>query len=138
MRMLEFGARLHDIGKIIVPDQILNKPAKLTPEEWEIMRSHTVAGANILREIKHLQGAVPYALYHHERWDGGGYPHGLQARDIPLEGRLLAIVDVYDALTSERPYRPAMSKEQGVSFLEENSGSQFDPDLTPIFIDTLE
>lgn len=138
MRMLEFGARLHDIGKIIVPDQILNKPAKLTPEEWEIMRSHTVAGANILREIKHLQGAVPYALYHHERWDGGGYPHGLQARDIPLEGRLLAIVDVYDALTSERPYRPAMSKEQGVSFLEENSGSQFDPDLTPVFIDTLE
>jgi putative two-component system response regulator len=137
MRMLEFGARLHDIGKIVVPDQILNKPGQLTPDEWQIMRSHTTAGANILREIKHLQGAVPYALYHHERWDGAGYPFGLNGRDIPLEGRLLSIVDVYDALTSERPYRPALPKEAALKMLIDNAGSQFDPDLTPIFIDTL-
>ncbi len=137
LRALEFGARLHDIGKIVVPDQILNKPGALSKEEWEIMKSHTLAGAKILREIKHLRGAIPYALYHHERWDGTGYPYGLKGRDIPLEGRVLAIVDVYDALTNERPYHPARTKDEALQFLELRAGSHFDADLVPIFIDML-
>lgn len=134
LRMLEFGARLHDIGKIIVPDQILNKPGPLNAEEWVIMKSHTVAGANILRQIKHLRGAIPYALYHHERWDGNGYPHGLSGREIPIEGRLMALVDVYDALSSQRPYRPPLPLAEVYDYLEQNSGKQFDPDLLPIFL----
>ena len=135
MRILEFGARLHDIGKIVIPDQILNKPGPLSDEEWEIMKSHTIAGAKILREIKHLRGAIPYALYHHERWDGTGYPYGLQGRDIPLEGRILSLADVYDALTTERPYHPSRSKDDVREFLQLRAGSHFDPDLVPVFLD---
>jgi putative two-component system response regulator len=135
LRSLEFGARLHDIGKIVVPDQILNKPGPLTPEEWVIMKRHTISGAKILREIKHLRGAIPYALYHHERWDGSGYPYALKGRDIPLEGRVLALVDVYDALTTTRPYHPARPKDETIQYLQLRSGMHFDPDLVPIFID---
>jgi putative two-component system response regulator len=135
LRILEFGARLHDIGKIVIPDHILNKPGPLSDEEWEIMKSHTTSGAKILREIKHLRGAVPYALYHHERWDGTGYPYALKGRDIPLEGRILALADVYDALTTVRPYHPARSKDEVRQFLQLHSGSHFDPDLVPIFLD---
>jgi putative two-component system response regulator len=135
LRTLEFGARLHDIGKIIVPDHILNKPGPLTTEEFEIIKSHTLVGAKILREIKHLRGAIPYALYHHERWDGSGYPYGLTGREIPLEGRILALVDVYDALTSARPYHPARTKQETLEFMQGQAGTHFDPDLVPIFID---
>ena len=137
MRNLEFGARLHDIGKIVIPDQILNKPGPLSPEEWEIMKGHTTAGAKILREIKHLRGAIPYALYHHERWDGSGYPYGLKGRDIPLEGRVLALVDVYDALTSQRPYHPPLPKDKAVEYLLQNNEKQFDPDILPVFLEVI-
>ena len=138
LRMLEFGARLHDIGKIIVPDHILKKPGPLTPEEWELMKQHTVAGAKILRNISHLQVSVAYVLHHHERWDGSGYPYGLQGREIPLEGRLLAIADVFDALTSTRPYHPARPIQEVIKFLQLRSGSYFDPDLVAAFVQVLE
>ena len=138
LRALEFGARLHDIGKIIVPDHILNKPGTLTPEEWELMKRHTLAGAKILSDINHLKISIPYVLYHHEQWDGRGYPHGLQGRKIPLEGRLLAIVDVYDALTSKRPYHPARPHGEVIQYLRMCAGRQFDPDLTGVFIQVLE
>jgi putative two-component system response regulator len=134
LRMLEFGALLHDIGKIVIPDTILNKPTPLTPAEWEAMRQHPAAGARILREISHLQSTLPYVLFHHERWDGSGYPHGLKGKDIPVEGRLLAIVDVFDALTTARPYHPARTRYEVIQFLEKNAGRHFDPHLVPIFV----
>ena len=134
LRMLEFGSRLHDIGKITVPDQILNKPGPLTPGEWEIMKNHTLAGAQILRGIHHLQGAIPYILYHHERWNGSGYPRGLRGKEIPLEGRLLAIADVYDALTNPRPYHPARPQQEVLKFLKMQAGVLFDSDLVDTYL----
>ncbi|HBX69762.1 MAG TPA: two-component system response regulator [Chloroflexi bacterium] len=138
LRILEFGARLHDIGKITVPDQILNKPDRLTEEEWGIMKRHPTVGAKILRDISHLQPAMPYILYHHERWDGTGYPEGLSGREIPIEARLLAIADVYDALTTNRPYHPAQNFKEVAELLKSESGKHFDPDLVPIFLNVLE
>ncbi len=138
MRLLEFGARLHDIGKIIIPDQVLNKPDKLTPDEWVIMQQHPVEGARILRGISHLQPTLPYILYHHEKWDGTGYPERLGGKDIPLEGRLLAVADVYDALTSVRPYHPARPHAEVMQFILANAGKHFDPEMVPIFVQAME
>ena len=137
IRTLQFGARLHDIGKIIVPDQILNKSGPLSSEEWALMKQHPVAGARMLQRITHLEGAIPYILFHHEKWDGGGYPEGLSGRNIPLGARILALTDVYDALTTTRPYRKAQSRKAVFSFIENESGKHFDPDLVPIFLDTI-
>ncbi len=134
MRFLEFGARLHDIGKIIIPDHILNKPDGLHPMEWTLMRKHPVAGGQIIQKISHLQPALPYILHHHEKWDGSGYPQGLKGREIPLGARLLALADVYDAMTTSRPYRPALSPEEVLKFLQAETGKHFDPDLVPTFI----
>ncbi len=134
LRTLEFGARLHDIGKIVVPDSVLNKVSSLSHAEWAIMREHPAAGGRILREISHLQVALPYVLFHHERWDGSGYPHGLKGKDIPIEGRLLAVADVYDALTSARPYHPARANHEVLQFLQTNAGRLFDPNLVDIFV----
>lgn len=138
LQKLEFGARLHDIGKIVVPDQILNKDGPLTPAEWEAMRQHPQAGTRILRGITHLQDTLPYVLYHHERWDGSGYPHGLRGKDIPIEGRVLAVADVYDALTTARPYHPARPREEVIKFLKLNAGRLFDPNLVSIYLHLLE
>jgi putative two-component system response regulator len=138
LRNLQFGARLHDIGKIIVPDHVLKKPADLTSEEWELMKQHPAAGAKILNSIAHLRAATPYVLHHHERWDGSGYPDGLCDRDIPIEGRLLAIADVYDALTTTRPYHPARHRGEALNYLTQRAGTHFDPDLVPIFIEVLD
>lgn len=134
LRTLEFGARLHDIGKIVIPGQVLNKPGRLTDEEWELMQKHPLAGANILKGIKHLHGTLPYILYHHERWDGSGYPKGLAEKEIPIQGRLLALADVYDALTTERPYHPARPHHEVVEIIQDDAGTHFDPKLAPIFI----
>lgn len=134
IRILMFGARLHDIGKIIVPDQILNKPQKLTGKEWELMMKHPVAGAKILQKISHLKDAIPFILYHHEQWNGEGYPEGLKERNIPLGARILALADVYDALTTARPYRPAQPRDVVFKYLASESGKHFDPDLVPTFI----
>jgi putative two-component system response regulator len=134
VRTLQFGARLHDIGKIVIPDHILKKPGDLSPDEWELMKQHPAAGGKILRDIKHLKDALNYVLYHHERWDGSGYPFGLAGRAIPLEGRLLAIADVFDALTTDRPYHPARPRAEVLNYLHERAGADFDPDLAPIFI----
>jgi putative two-component system response regulator len=137
LRMLQFGAMLHDIGKIVISHTILNKPDPLTPAEWEVMKQHPAAGARILREISHLQSTLPYVLFHHERWDGSGYPHGLKGKDIPVEGRLLAIVDVYDALTTARPYHPARTRYESIQFLQRSAGRLFDPHLVPMFVKSI-
>ncbi|EKU29738.1 HD domain-containing phosphohydrolase [Alcaligenes sp. RM2] len=125
------AAPMHDIGKIGIPDSILQKPGKLTPEEWEIMRTHTLIGARIIGQHSHglLKLARTIALYHHEKWDGSGYPYGLTGENIPLPARIVAVADVFDALASERPYKKAWSVESCISYLREQSGQHFDPQL---------
>ena len=137
MRGLEFGARLHDIGKIIVPDSVLKKPGPLTPKEWDLMKQHPAGGVKIIREIKLLRETIPYILCHHEKWDGSGYPNGLSGESIPIEGRLLAIVDVFDALTTARPYRKAHPIQEVAIFLKRGAGTHFDPHLTGVFLDAI-
>ena len=131
---------LHDVGKISVPDQILNKPGKLTPEEFEIMKEHATAGKNIIRRVidvageeRHLLDACLFAEFHHENWDGSGYPHGLKGTAIPLHGRMMAIADVYDALVSERPYKKPFTDEEAVTIIMEEAGRKFDPKLASVF-----
>ncbi|GAB4501331.1 MAG: response regulator [Anaerolineales bacterium] len=131
---LEYGALLHDVGKITTPEAILNKPGDLTAEEIKIMREHTTAGAAILRGVSHLERAVPFALHHHERWDGGGYPEGLAAEKIPREGRLMAIVDVFDALTTDRSYHQGKSVASVLEMLQREAGAYFDPQMVGVFI----
>ena len=125
----------HDIGKIGIPDNILLKPDKLDKEEWKVMKSHTEMGAEILSgsEWGLLVMAEKIALTHHEKWDGSGYPKGLKGDEIPLEGRVVALCDVFDALTSYRPYKNAWSEESAMVFIEENSGAHFDPNLVKLF-----
>lgn len=134
LTMLEFGAILHDIGKIIVPTEILNKPGKLTDDEWAFLRQHPEAGAKMLEDIHHLKPAIPFVLYHHENWNGSGYPFGLKGKNIPIEGRLLAIADAYDAMTSERSYHKAIPKEEALQRIKEESGICFDPFLVEAFL----
>jgi putative nucleotidyltransferase with HDIG domain len=126
---LKIGALLHDIGKIGVPDSILNKQGALTSEEAAIMRKHPEIGAKMLESIEFLKGAIPYILYHHERHDGKGYPKGLAGDDIPLPGRLLAVVDTIDAMTSDRPYRKGRPLRVAIDEVAQNSGSQFSPQV---------
>ena len=134
------SARLHDIGKIVISDTILNKPGKLTDKEFAIMKTHAAEGERIIDQIvartgdeEFLHNAKLFAGYHHERWDGNGYPYGLKKTDIPLLGRIMAIVDVYDALISERPYKKPFSHEESVRIIMECSGTQFDPALADLF-----
>jgi len=134
------SAQLHDVGKIAISDLILNKPGKLTPEEFEIMKTHVTVGMDAIEKImskteEHafLQYSLLIAGTHHEKWDGTGYPKGLQGKNIPLEGRLMAIADVYDALISERPYKPAFSHEKACQIIESEAGTHFDPVLVNVF-----
>jgi len=137
MEILEIGALTHDIGKIGVPDAILHKPRGLTDDEYEQMKSHPVAGANMLMGIKTLQPLLPYILYHQERYDGNGYPFGLKGEEIPIEARLIAVVDAYDAMTSTRPYRTAMAEELAIAELVKHRGIQFDPNVVDAMLRVL-
>lgn len=133
------AAPMHDIGKIGIPDRVLLKPGKLDEEEWEIMQQHTVYGYEILGEqsTKLMKMAKEIALTHHEKWDGSGYPNNLVGEEIPLESRIIAIADVFDALTSERPYKKAWSIEDAVKLIDESAGSHFDPEFIPFFHEAL-
>lgn len=128
------GALLHDIGKIAVPDHILRKPGPLTDAEWVIMRTHPKAAYDILKPIKHLANSLDIPYCHHERWDGAGYPRGLKGDAIPLSARIFAIIDVWDALLSDRPYRKAWKREKVIEHIQENSGTHFDPVLADLFL----
>ena len=131
------GALLHDIGKMGVPDAILQKPGKLTEEEWQIMSQHPVYAYEWLSSIEYLQPALDIPHYHHERWDGTGYPHGLKGKQIPITARIFAIVDVWDALRSDRPYRKAWPKEKTLAYIQEQSGKHFDPQVVETFLEII-
>ena len=126
---------LHDIGKIAIDENILNKPGKLTEEEWEEIKRHPEIGYRILSTVNDMSQMAEYVLAHHERWDGKGYPKGLKGEEIPFVSRIIAIVDTYDAMTSERSYRSALPEEVAVAELQKNAGIQFDPELVGIFIE---
>lgn len=123
------GGFLHDVGKTAVPAEVLNKPGKLTDEEWSLMKSHTTVGDEIVRELRFPWDIAPLVRSHHERWDGTGYPDGLAGEDIPLTARILCVADVYDALTTARSYRAALSHEEAMGIMERDSGKAFDPEL---------
>jgi HD-GYP domain-containing protein (c-di-GMP phosphodiesterase class II) len=123
------GVLLHDIGKVGVPDAILNKPGPLTDEEWVIMKKHPVLAHQMLSSVSYLQPALDIPYCHHEWWDGTGYPRGLKGEEIPLAARIFMIEDVFDALTSDRPYRKAWSVDKTVAYIREQSGTHFDPNI---------
>jgi putative nucleotidyltransferase with HDIG domain len=132
---MQRGSLLHDVGKIGVIDSILLKPGKLTDEEWLEMRKHPEIGYNMLRQVKFLTGAAEIILAHHERWDGKGYPHGLHEDEIPLGARIFPVVDTFDAMTSDRPYRKAKSTLDAMNEILKYSGTQFDPLVVEAFLD---
>ncbi len=133
MKALEFGSLLHDIGKIGVPDSILRKPAKLTEEEWVLMREHPMHGQQILRGIEFLQGAARVVAQHHEKWDGSGYPLGVRDEEIDVCARIFAVADAFDAITSDRVYRRGKSYEAAAQELDDWAGRQFDPKVVEAF-----
>ena len=128
---------MHDIGKMGVPDNILLKPGPLTEEEWEIMRKHPQFAYELLTPIDYLHQALDIPYSHHEKWDGTGYPRGLKGEEIPLAARIFAVVDVWDALTSERPYRPAWSREKAIEYIKTQSGVHFDPQVVEVFLESI-
>lgn len=128
------GSLLHDIGKLGIPDDILRKPGPLTEQEMRIMRLHPQIAVDLLTSIEYLRPALNIPRYHHEKWDGSGYPHGLRGEFIPLEARIFAVVDVYDALSSDRPYRKALPKQQVLEYIQSESGKHFDPTVVNVFI----
>jgi putative nucleotidyltransferase with HDIG domain len=134
---IQRGALLHDIGKMGIPDRILLKPDKLTDEERDLMRRHPDFAYEMLKPIAYLEPALDIPYCHHEKWDGTGYPRGLKGEEIPLSARIFAVIDVYDALTSDRPYRPAWTKEKTLEYIREQAGMHFDPEIVKIFLETL-
>ena len=142
IQLIGSSARLHDVGKIAVSDGILRKPGKLTEDEFEEIKTHSIFGKKIIDKIgvylndeNFLRYAKIIAETHHEKWDGNGYPHGLKGEEIPLEGRLMAIADVYDALVSERPYRKSLTHEEAVGIIKSNRGTHFDPAIVDVFLE---
>ncbi|MCL2185905.1 MAG: HD domain-containing protein [Treponema sp.] len=141
IEQMVLSAQLHDVGKIAIDDSILRKPGKLTDEEFNTMKKHTLSGGEIIKKIQEKTGerefldyAFIFAVYHHEKWDGKGYPYGLAGEKIPLPARIMAIIDVYDALISERPYKKAFSHEEAIGIIKDGRGTHFDPLLTDLFV----
>ena len=138
LETLRLAATLHDLGKIGVPDAVLKKPGPLTDEEWDIMKRHPSIGRQIIGHTFHLGDLIPGLYYHHERWDGRGYPEGLAGESIPLEARVVTIGDAYSAMVDDRVYRKGMSHDTACNNLRKAAGSQFDPHLVEIFIAMIE
>jgi HD-GYP domain-containing protein (c-di-GMP phosphodiesterase class II) len=136
--VVRVGGALHDVGKLAVADTILRKPGPLTEAELAEVRAHPEVGARIVSLVPSLRPALPGVLYHHERWDGRGYPTRRRGREIPLEARILAVADSFDAMTSNRPYRAALPAEQALAEVDRCAGSQFDPDIALAFVEIWE
>lgn len=134
---LNAGALLHDIGKLAVPDHILNKPGPLTPPEFEKTKIHTIVGAEILSRVDFPYPVVPIVRHHHERWDGRGYPDGLKETQIPITARIMSVIDCFDSVREDRPFRPGMSREEAIDLLHKDSGTHFDPKIVNLFIEHL-
>lgn len=134
MRALWLGALFHDIGKLAIPDSVLNKPGKLTEEEYELMKTHVERGLRLIEGVSYLEPARAAILHHHERWDGKGYPKGLRGEEISIEGRILAVVDAFDAMLGDRPYRKGRSEDEAVEELKRCAGTQFDPAVVDAFL----
>jgi len=134
IKAIEAASLLHDMGKLAVPETILNKPGKLTPAEFEIMKTHSSVGADILTAIEFPYPVVPIVRHHHEAWDGSGYPDGLSGTEIPIGARILSVVDCYDALTSDRPYRPRLDEADAIAILHERRGTMYDPLVVDTFV----
>ena len=134
LEYIRWGALLHDIGKLAIPYKILHKESELTPEEWDVIKRHPDFAKDLLGNIHYLKPAMTIPSSHHENWDGSGYPQGLRGEDIPLYARIFTVVDNWDALTSDRPYRPAWSREKTLDYLHEKSGVKFDPHIVKVFV----
>jgi putative nucleotidyltransferase with HDIG domain len=132
---LRVGGPLHDIGKLAVSDEVLCKEGRLDDDELAQIREHPKIGAKLLLRVTALREAIPYVLYHHERWDGTGYPSGKAGEEIPVEARVLAVADAFDAMTSDRPYRSALSHEEALAEVERCAGTQFDPKIARVFLE---
>src|SRR5207302_6217502 len=135
LALLHVGGPLHDIGKLGISDEVLAKPGRLDEHELAQIREHPKLGARMLLRVAALRGALPYVLYHHERWDGNGYPTGRAGEQIPLEARVLAVADAFDAMTSDRPYRPALDREEALDEVARCAGTQFDPAIVGVFLE---
>jgi HD-GYP domain-containing protein (c-di-GMP phosphodiesterase class II) len=135
LQALRLGAAIHDVGKVNIRPGLLQKPGRLDAEELAAIRAHPVEGAWLIAGVPAFEPALPYVLFHHERWDGGGYPTGRAGTEIPIEGRLLAIADAFDAMTSLRPYRDRLPSVDAAREVEECAGSQFDPILAELFVE---
>jgi len=138
LALLRLGGALHDVGKLGVRDEVLNKPGPLTEDELSEVRAHPEIGARMVSLDGALQAALPAVLYHHERWDGAGYPTGKAGEEIPLEARVLAVADAFDAMTSDRPYRRALSRAEALAEVERCAGTQFDPQIARVFLELFE
>ena len=139
MRNLQWGSYLHDIGKVGIPDAVLLKTGKLTPEEWEVMRQHVLIGEKICQPLRTMRGVVPIIRHHHERWDGSGYPYGLVGEQIPYLAQVFQMIDIYDALTSERPYKPALTLPEALEVMvQETAKGWRNPQLMHQFVDFME
>jgi len=134
MIQVRWGALLHDIGKMGVPDEILLKPGPLTEAEWVVMKKHPIFAFDMLSPIRYLRQALDIPYCHHEKWDGSGYPQGLKGYQIPLSARIFAVIDVWDALRSDRPYRPAWTEDKALEYIKASAGTHFDPQVVEIFM----
>ena len=134
----EFGFMLHDVGKVGVPERVLNKPGPLTAAEWRVMRTHPVIGYQILQGIPFMQNAAQIVRCHHEMFDGNGYPAGLRREEIPLPARVFCVVDAFDAMTTDRPYRASLGVERATDEIRRMAGTQFDPEVGRVFLDLVD